>query len=258
MSTLIDTHCHLDAEGFRNDLSDILQAAADSGLERIITIGTNLASSEAAIALASQHLAVSPVIGIHPNYVQNALASDWERIVELAVLPEVVGLGETGLDQYWDVAPLDLQIDYFQRHLLLSRACRKPFVVHCREAEQHVMEQLRIDYRNGPLNGVMHSFCGTVEMANECVTMGMFISFAGMLTFRKNDQLRAVAKTIPLDRLLVETDAPYLAPHPNRGKRNQPAWVRFTAECLAQIHDVTPEELAARTTLNAKRLFRLP
>ena len=255
--SLIDTHCHLDAEAFEQDLDDVLQRAADNGVERMLTIGITRRTSEAAVVLANRYEHVSAVVGIQPNYAQEAEDGDWERIVELADHPQVVGIGETGLDRYWDFAPIEIQQDYFERHLKFSRQSGLPFVVHCREAEADVLEMLQADFASGPLNGVMHSFCGDAEMAGECVAMGMHISFAGMVTFKKNDELRAVAKTVPLDRLLVETDAPYLAPHPRRGKRNEPAWVRHTAECLAEVHDVSPEELFAQTTSNARRLFRL-
>ncbi|MDG2127157.1 MAG: TatD family hydrolase [Fuerstiella sp.] len=255
--SLIDTHCHLDAEAFQQDLTEVLQRAADSGVERMITIGITRETSEAAVVLANRHKSVFAVVGIQPNYAQEAAPDDWDRIVDLASHPNVVGIGETGLDKYWDFAPLEIQRDYFARHLEYSRICGKPFIVHCREAEADVLEMLRAEYANGPLNGVMHSFCGDSAMAAECVAMGMYISFAGMVTFRKNDELRAVAGTVPLDRLLIETDSPYLAPHPNRGKRNEPAWVRHTAECLAEAHSVSFEELANITAANAKRLFRL-
>jgi TatD DNase family protein len=168
-----------------------------------------------------------------------------------------VGVGETGLDKYWDVAPLEIQRDYFIRHIELSRRLNKPFVVHCREAEAEVVEVLQAEAGNGPLSGLMHSFCGGETTANICVNLGLYISFAGMLTFRKNEDLRAVARLVPRDQLLVETDAPYLAPLPNRGKRNEPSWVRFTNDCLAQVHGLTPDEMAALTTANAKRLFRI-
>ena len=168
-----------------------------------------------------------------------------------------MGIGETGLDKYWDFAPLEIQRDFFRRHLSFSRQCGKPFVVHCREAEAEVLDMLRQDFANGPLNGLMHSFCGDADMAAECIEMGMYISFAGMVTFKKSTELRDVAKSIPINRLLVETDAPYLAPHPRRGKRNEPAWVRHTAECLADVHDITIEDFAASTTENAKRLFKI-
>ena len=254
---LIDTHCHLDAEAFRTDLDEVVQAALDNGVKHMITIGITLQTSEAAIVVANRYDCVSAVVGIQPNYAQEAGPGDWERIMELAAHEKVVGIGETGLDKHWDFAPLEIQRDYFRRHLAFSRQCEKPFVVHCRDAEAEVLEMLREDYANGPLNGLMHSFCGDAAMAAECIDMGMHVSFAGMVTFRKSDELRAVAGTIPLQRLLIETDAPYLAPHPMRGKRNEPAWVRHTAECLAGVQEVTVDQLAEATTANAMRLFGL-
>ena len=254
---LIDTHCHLDAEAFQQDLSEVLQSATDAGVERMLTIGITRQTSEAAVVLANRHAQVSAVVGIQPNYAQEATDEDWQRIVELSAHPQVVGIGETGLDKYWDFAPLEIQRDFFRRHLSFSRQCGKPFVVHCREAEAEVLDMLRQDFANGPLNGLMHSFCGDADMAAECIEMGMYISFAGMVTFKKSTELRDVAKSIPINRLLVETDAPYLAPHPRRGKRNEPAWVRHTAECLAEVHDLPMEEFAAATTENAKRLFKI-
>ncbi len=255
--TLIDTHCHLDAEAFQTDVDEVIQRAVDSGVQRMLSIGITRNTSEAAVLLSNQYKHVSAVVGIQPNYASEVEPGDWERIVELTEHPQVVGIGETGLDKYWDHAPLDLQREYFQKHLELSRQSGLPFVVHCREAEPEVLEMLQQDFANGPLHGLMHSFCGDTAMATECVAMGMYISFAGMVTFRKNDALRATARTVPLNRLLVETDAPYLAPHPNRGKRNEPSWVRHTANCLADVHQITPEELATATTDNATRLFRL-
>ncbi|MCA9049144.1 MAG: TatD family hydrolase [Planctomycetaceae bacterium] len=254
---LIDTHCHLDADAFRHNLAEVLAEANSYGVTRMVTIGTDLASSEAAIRLAAEHSCVYPVVGIHPNYTAKAAAGDWDRIERLARQPEVVGIGETGLDLYWDTVPLPVQQDYFQRHMQLSREVGKPFVVHCRDAENEVLQMLREDFRNGPLNGVMHSYCGSADGAAECVAMGMYISLAGMVTYKNNSALREMARTIPPDRLVVETDSPYLAPHPNRGKRNQPGWVRFTAECVAQTREIDFEEFSRLTTQNACRLFSL-
>lgn len=255
---LIDTHCHLDAEAFEQERADVVARAVDSGVSHMLTIGIDKNTSLAAVALAEEYEAVFAVVGIQPNYVHQVQPDDWDTILSQLDHPKVVGIGETGLDRYWDYAPLDLQQEYFQRHIQLSRKSGLPFIVHCREAEADVLSVLRKEAEQGSLNGVMHSFCGDAGTAAECLELGMHISFAGMATFRKNEELREVAATVPPDRLLVETDAPYLAPHPNRGKRNEPAWVRLTAKCLAEVHGMTPEALAKCTTANAERLFRLP
>ena len=252
---MIDTHCHLDAEAFHQEIDAVLQRATDAGVERMLTVGTTLESSEAAIVLANRYKSVRAIVGIHPNYAQAVKPDDWEKIEELATHPAVVAVGETGLDKYWDRTPLDVQRDYFVRHIELSKRINKPFVVHCREADAEVLEVLKSQAERGPLVGVMHAFSGNADMAAECLAMGMHLSFAGMLTFRKNDEMRAVATTVPIDRLLIETDAPYLAPHPNRGKRNEPAWVRHTCECLATVHGMTFEAMDAQTTANARKLF---
>lgn len=252
---LIDTHCHLDADAFSQDRDGILERAAGAGVVRMLTIGIDAATSAAAVQLAEQHAAVSAVVGIQPNYVHEVKPDDWETVVAMLDHPSVVGIGETGLDRYWDYAPLDTQVEYFHRHIQLSKKSGLPFVVHCREAEADVLQVLREEAKSGALSGVMHSFCGDSDVAAECLSLGMHISFGGMVTFRRNDELRAVAATVPLDRLLIETDAPYLAPHPKRGKRNEPAWVCHTAECLAEVHDVSLEELARQTTTNANGLF---
>lgn len=233
----------------------MLQRAAEVGVESMLTVGTTLESSQAAIVLANRYKSVRAVVGIHPNYVLAAKPGDWEMIEELATHPAVVAVGETGLDKYWDHSPIDQQQDYFVRHIELSKRINKPFVVHCREADAEVLQTLKAESQRGPFIGVMHAFSGNAEMAVECLAMGMHLSFAGMLTFRKNDEMRTVAAAVPLDRLLIETDAPYLAPHPNRGKRNEPAWVRHTCECLAAAHGLTFEDMDQQTTANARRLF---
>jgi TatD DNase family protein len=255
---LIDTHCHLDEEAFRPDAAEVIARAGETGLERVITIGTTAASSRDAVALAAAHPLVHAAVGIQPNYVSQAAPDDWAVIEELATKAEVVAIGETGLDRYWDYAPFDLQTDYFARHLDLARRHKLPFVVHCREAEKDVVAQLTAAAANGPLRGVMHSFAGDAETALACVELGLYISFAGMVTFKKNDALRAVAAQVPLERLLIETDAPYLAPVPFRGKRNEPSYIRHTAECLATIRGMTPDEIGELTTKNARQLFPFP
>jgi TatD DNase family protein len=255
---LIDTHAHLDDQRFADDLSDVLQRAEVAGVERILTIGIDTATSRAAIGLAERYPLIRAVIGIQPNSLGEIKPGDWEAILKLAEHPTVVGIGETGLDRYWDRAVLPLQEDYFVRHLELCRRLTRPVVIHCREAEADVVRVLRAEFDCfGPIRGVMHSFTGDAATARACIEMGLYISFAGMVTFKNNQALRDVAATIPLDRLLVETDSPYLAPMPHRGKRNEPAFVRHTAECLAGVLAIPFEELAARTARNARALLGL-
>ncbi len=255
---LIDTHAHLDEQAFETDRDDVVARAADAGIAMLITIGTTADSSQRAVELTRQYESVYAAVGIQPNYAAEAKPDDWDQIERLAAEEKVVAIGETGLDRYWDFAPLPLQSEYFTRHIELSRRLELPFVVHCREAETDVVTHLRSAALAGPLRGVMHSFCGALETALACLELGLHISFAGMVTFKKNAALREVAAEVPLDRLLIETDAPYLSPEPVRKrKRNEPANVQYTAACLAEVHGISAEEFAAQTTENARRLFRL-
>ena len=200
---------------------------------------------------------VYAAVGIQPNYCAQAAEGDWPRVLDLVGRPRVVAVGETGLDRHWDYTPFDVQQDYFDRHLRLSQQTGLPFIVHTRESDADVLAMLREARLRGPLTGVMHSFTGTSETAAECLELGLYISFAGMVTFKKSDALRGVAKAIPQDRILIETDSPYLSPHPLRGPRNEPARLVHTAECLARERGVSLDEFAAQTTANARRLFRL-
>ncbi len=254
---LVDTHAHIQEDAFEPDRAEVLSRAHAAGVQRMVVVGFTVDSSRRAVELAEQRRDLFAVVGIQPNYVLDAKPADWETILELVQSPSVVGIGETGLDRYWKTVPLDLQAEYFQRHIRLSRETGLPFVVHCRDADQDVVAELRKAAPDGPLNGVMHSFTGTLETAQACWELGLHISFAGMVTFKNNHALRAVAAAVPAERILIETDCPYLAPSPNRGKRNEPAFVKFTAECLAEVWGMTVEEFAALTTANAERLFRL-
>lgn len=255
----IDTHCHLDESAFEADIAAVVQRAVDAGVARMITIGITADTSRAAVELAQRFDEVYAVVGIQPNYASQVKSGDWEAIEEMASEFCVVGVGETGLDRYWDYAPIDIQSEFFVRHLDLSRRIDKPFVVHCRDAEDDVVTHLKNDASNGPMNGLMHSFCGDQSTLDACLELGMSISLAGMVTYPKNAELRAVAANVPLDRLLIETDAPYLTPHPTRKKckRNEPAFVTCTAECLAEVHGTDVATLARHTTQNAKRIFGL-
>jgi TatD DNase family protein len=254
---LIDTHCHLDSDDFDRDRPDVISRAIAAGVERMIAIAVTAESSEAALRLAAENEAVFAAVGVHPNYTAEAQPGDWDRVVALAAEPKVVALGETGLDRYRDHAPFSLQQEYFARHIALSQELGLPFVVHMRACEADVLEMLGDAAKRGPLTGVMHSFTGDAEMAAECVALGLYISFAGMVTYKKSEALRAVAAAIPADRILVETDSPYLSPEPLRGKRNEPANVVHTAARLAAVRGQSAEEFAAQTTANARRLFKL-
>jgi TatD DNase family protein len=222
-------------------------------------VATTAVSARATVRLAAHYPEVFAAAGIHPNSAAEAAAGDWDVVCGLAADPRVVALGETGLDRHWEFTPLPTQEDYFGRHLELSRRLHKPVVIHCREAQEDVLRVLRDEFdRHGPIRGVMHSFVGDTAWAQACLAMGLHISFAGMLTYKNAAPLRAVAAQVPVDRVLVETDSPYLAPAPVRGRRNEPALVVHTAACLAGLLGLSPDELAVRTTANARALFGLP
>jgi TatD DNase family protein len=256
--TLVDTHAHLDQEEFEPDRAEVIVRAAESGVTTIVAVGVTAESSVAALTLASTWPSVFAAVGIQPNYTAQAAPGDWDRIVELVARPRVVAIGETGLDRHWDYSPFEVQQDYFDRHLRLSQQQDLPFIVHTRQSDDDVLAMLRAARHRGPLRGVMHSFTGTAETAAECVTLGLYISFAGMVTFKKSNDLRAVAATVPADRILVETDSPYLSPDPLRGRRNEPAHLVHTARCLAAVRRQNDGDFFAQTTANARALFRLP
>jgi TatD DNase family protein len=255
---LIDTHAHLDDERFQQDLPAVLERAAAAGVRRIVTVATTAASSGVCVDLARRYPALVASVGLQPNQVAEEKAGAWDEVIALVTKERVVAIGETGLDRHWNYTPFAQQEDYFARHLQLARRHRLAVIIHCREAEADVVRMLGEDYdRNGSVRGVMHSFTGDLATAEKCVAMGLHISFAGMVTYKNAQNLRAVAARIPAERLLVETDSPYLAPVPVRGKRNEPAYVIHTAACLATMRGVEPEVLARQMTRNAEQLFGL-
>jgi TatD DNase family protein len=259
VAELIDTHAHLDSEQFSTDLPAVLHRARAAGVVAVVAVGITADSSARCVSLAREHAGVFATVGIHPNDLTLAKSDDWDQVVRLCGQPGVIGVGETGLDRYWDRTPFAMQQEWFARHLDLGRAHALPVVIHCRDAEADVVGMLREAYeRHGPLHGVMHSFVGSIQTAEACLAMGLYLSFAGMLTYKKADNVRAAARTVPLERVLVETDCPYLAPVPLRGKRNEPANVVHTAACLAEVYGIGMDDLAQRTTQNARAVFRLP
>jgi len=255
---LFDTHTHLDQDQFDAQREELLDLARQAGVTRWVAVGTTAQASRKCIELAARHSGLHAAVGIQPNHVAESAPDDWAVIEALVTQPGVVAVGETGLDRHWDDTPFDQQQDYFDRHIRLAGKHELPFIVHMRNCGDDVLQMLRSASDRGPLRGVMHSFTGDNALAHECVALGLHISFAGMVTFKKSDELRACAASIPSDRLLLETDCPYLSPEPVRGKRpNQPAYLRHTAECVAQVLGVSLEELARQTTANANQLFGL-
>ncbi|MDY0170463.1 MAG: TatD family hydrolase [Thermoguttaceae bacterium] len=258
---MIDTHAHLDQPEFDADRLLVIDRALHEGVSIILCVGTSADSSAAAVQLATECETVYAAVGIQPNYVAEAGKSDWTRVAELAAKPQVVAIGETGLDRHWDFAPFGVQQDYFDRHLRLAQEFRLPVVVHCREAEADLVPMLRDAAKKGPLRGVLHSFSGGADFAEECLELGLFLSFSGMVTYLngKFRPLREIARTVPEDRLLIETDSPYLVPHPLRGrqKRNEPAHLRFVAGSLAELRNVGLGHLVDVTSANARRLFSI-
>lgn len=255
--SLFDTHAHLDQPEFDADRDEVIARAEAAGVSTIVAVGTTVASSTACVELARRYPGVLASVGIQPNYCAQVEPGDWDLVVGMAGQRRVVALGETGLDRYWDYTPLEVQQDYFDRHVRLSQQTGLPFIVHTRDSDADVLAVLRQARSSGPLLGVMHSFTGTVETALECVELGLYISFAGMVTFKKSAALRTVAAAVPIERLLIETDSPYLSPHPLRGRRNEPAHLVHTAACLAAVRGLSADELARQTTANARRMLRL-
>jgi TatD DNase family protein len=255
---LFDTHAHLDDDIFAGAIPSVLEQARDAGICQILTIGTTGASSQASVQLAHAHRQLFAAVGIQPNYGAQMTPEDWALVEELAGDDRVRGIGETGLDACWDYTPFAVQQQLFASHLQLAQRRDLPVIVHMRDCAEATIEMLRTARETGPLQGVMHSFSGTAEEAIRCLQLGMCISFAGMVTFKKSDALREVARGIPIDRLLIETDSPYLAPHPHRGQKpNEPALLIHTARCLAELRGMPLDEFAAQTTANARRLFRI-
>jgi TatD DNase family protein len=218
-------------------------------------IGTRAADSEAAADLASREPGLANAAGIHPNDVHEVAPDEWDRITRLVASGRAAAIGETGLDWYRDVAPRELQRDYFDRHIRLAQKLGLPLVVHTRESIRDTLDTLREAAVRGPLSVVLHSFTGTLAEALEAVDIGCHLGFAGMVTFRSAAALREVAAAVPLDRLLIETDSPFLSPEPLRGRRNEPAHVVHTARCLAIARGESLEKVAAATTANARKIF---
>lgn len=249
---LIDTHCHLEMKQFDDDRAEVIRRAADAGFEALITVGSTFQSVSDAIELAERHDFIYATVGIHPHDAKDFSENIYARFKEWSTHSKVVAVGETGLDYHYDHSPRETQRDIFRRHIELARECGLPLIVHSREAQEDTMTILseqKVD------RGALHCFSGDMAMAEKAMSLGLYISFAGPVTFKKALQLKEIARIIPDDYLLIETDAPYLSPEPFRGKRNEPAYLRHTAEHIASLRGISTEDIARITTLNAKRLF---
>lgn len=251
---LIDTHTHLHLAQFDDDRAAVLARAAAIGVGRSIEIGYDRESSRAAVALAEQHTNMYAVVGIQPHYGLEADQRWLDEVRELAQHPKVVAIGEIGLDYHWDRAPHDAQERLFRAQLALARELGLPVVIHSRDAQADTIRILNDAARDQP--GVMHSFSGDWAYAEACLDVGFMLSFSGPVTFPKATALHDAARQVPLDRMLTETDCPYLAPHPQRGKRNEPAYVRLVAERLAALRSEPLNQFAAAVWANAERFFR--
>jgi TatD DNase family protein len=256
---LIDTHAHLDADHFRSDLEAVVLRARQYGLVSMVTIGIEPADWPATLEIAERYSDVYPAIGIHPNsadQASDASLAELESLCRAAKGKRIVGLGETGLDYYREFVSHDLQQAAFRKHLELSRALDLPVIIHDRDAHDDILRILREDGKG--TYGVMHSFSGDLEMANECIRLGYMISLSGPVTFRKATDKHEIAREVPLEWLMLETDCPYLTPEPYRGRRNEPAYVAYTARAVAELRGTPFDSIAEVTTSSAQRLFRLP
>ncbi|HSR36144.1 MAG TPA: TatD family hydrolase [Desulfurivibrionaceae bacterium] len=255
-AVLIDTHCHLDFPDYAADLPEVLARAQAAGVTRTITVGIDLPTSRAAIELAGRHPALYATVGVHPHHVKELTEADYATLRELARHPRVVGYGEIGLDYVKDYSPVALQREHFARQVALGSEVGLPLIIHDREAHADTLAILREAL---PLaaGGVMHCFSGDAAFAEEVLALGFYISIPGVVTFPKAEAMQEAVRQVPLDRLLVETDGPFLAPVPRRGKRNEPQLLLYTAQKVAELKGVTIEEVAQATTANAEKLFRL-
>lgn len=249
---LIDAHAHLEMKDFDADREAVLERAASAGVEYIITVGTNLKLSQKALSLASRYNNVFATIGIHPHDANTATEENLAKIREIARHPKIVGYGEIGLDFFRDLAPREKQKEAFARQLKTAADLGLPVVIHDREAHDLVLKMVE---DSGVRRGVFHCFSGSYQMAEKCTALGFYISIPGTVTFDKTKKTSDVVKNTPLDFLLLETDCPYLAPVPCRGKRNEPSFIIHTAKKVAQIKSLPWEEVAQVTSRNAKKLF---
>jgi TatD DNase family protein len=253
--TLIDSHCHLDFPDFAGDLDGVVERARAAGVERMVTIGTRVDKAPGVVEIAERYDDIFFTVGTHPHEAAAEGAEDFAAMRALARHPKCVGIGEAGLDYHYDSAPRDVAQRVFRGQIKLARELDLPLIIHARDADADIAAILAQEMGWGRFRAVLHCFTSSRELADAALDLGLMISFSGVVTFKKSEDLRAIARDVPLDRILVETDAPYLAPTPHRGRRNEPAFVVATAGVVAEARGIEPEALAAATRANTLGFF---
>jgi len=252
---LIDSHCHLDFPDFAEEIEAVVARAHRAGVERMVTISTRVAQGAKLVAIAERFPSVYFTIGTHPHQAAEEAQTDAAAIRAFAAHPKCVGIGEAGLDYHYNYAPADVAKTVFCAQIALARELGLPLVIHAREADDDVAAILREEMARGAFVAILHCFTSSRRLAETGLALGLYVSFSGVLTFKNSGELRAIAADVPLERLLVETDAPFLAPVPHRGRRNEPAFVSDTARALAEVKGIAPDELADATRANTLRVF---
>lgn len=252
---LVDSHCHLDFPDFEAERDAVIERARARGVERIVTISTRVRQFDRLQAIVERYDDVYASIGTHPHNAAEELDVTADDLCRIAEAPKVVAIGEAGLDYHYDKSPREAQAAGFRTHIAAARDSGLPLVIHAREADEEIAAILEEEMGKGPFKAILHCFSSGAALAERGLALGLYVSFSGIVTFRNAETIREIARNVPLDRMLVETDAPYLAPPPNRGRRNEPAFVADTARILAEAIDVPAETLAAATTDNFYRLF---
>lgn len=253
---LIDTHVHLNADQYDEDLQEVIDRALEEGIDRMFVVGFDTKTIERTMKLIDEYEFIYGIIGWHPVDAIDCTEERLEWIEKLSKHPKIIGIGEMGLDYHWDKSPKDVQKEVFRKQIALAKRVQLPIIIHNREATQDCVDILK-EENASEIGGIMHSFSGSNEIVDEILKMNFYISLGGPVTFKNAKQPKEVAQHVPLDRLLVETDAPYLSPHPYRGKRNEPARVKLVAEQIAELRGISYEEVCEATTQNAERLFKL-
>ena len=253
---LFDTHAHILDDQFKEDLDQVIRNIYDN-MALVVNIGCNLEDCPRTVALAEQYDKVYAAVGLHPEDVKTYTPEGWDMICRLAEHPKVVGIGETGLDYYWDTSTKDAQKVLFEQHIDLAKQLHKPLVIHDREAHGDTLELLKRTNAK-EVGGILHAFSGSVEMAMEVIKLGFYIGLGGPVTFKNARKAVEVAQAIPLEYLVIETDCPYMAPVPFRGKRNEPMLVQHTAAKIAELRGISVEELIEATYQNGKRIYQIP